>query len=396
MANTKTIQRILLLTCDTAWMNSHLVRGWRMTGAEVTVEHYGTNMGRGWDAAGERTHRERNARWRRAASEIDARGGLDLVFMVALDDVLENETLAHFKSLGAKLVLYQADMLAQWYKVIRSSRFVDLICLGSQDHADYYRKRGVRLLNFGFAAIPPTKEEWNAPPIAYEGVLFTGSPWPYRQRVLRGMAEAGLPLRIFGHNWDRTGSWPKTPGGWRKTAHDIRAYMLPRLLEEGPQLVGQLARRLLPAERDAVRSDAFPPGVIQGTYGDDQIVPLVRGAAINLGFTQIGLDAASEYPRMIRLREFEIPMMGGFYLTQNCPELSRYFEIGREIAVWETAQDVQERCRHYLARPDERARIAEAGRRRALNNHTWTHRFQLMADELGMRLPTSAGAGAGA
>lgn len=392
MSNPKTIQRVLLLICDTAWMHSHLARSWRMTGADVTVDNFGTNMGRGWDAAGERAHRERNVRWRKRASEIAARGGLDLVFMVALDDVLEDETLAHFKKLGAKLVLFQADMLAQWYKNIRSSRFMDLVCHGSEDHADYYRNRGVRLLNVGFAAVPPTAEEWNAAPVAYDGILFAGSPWPYRQRVLQEIADAGLPLRIYGHNWDRKGSWPRSVGGWRKAAHDVRAYLLPRLFEEGPRLAGQLARRMLPAERRAVRSDSFPAGVIRGNYSDEQFVPLVRGAAVNLGFTQIGLDPESEYPRMIRLREFEIPMMGGFYLTQNCPELSKYFELGREIAVWETAADVKDRCRYYLAHPDERRRIAEAGRARALNNHTWIHRFTRMAQELQMRLPISAGA----
>jgi spore maturation protein CgeB len=383
----KTIKKVLVIICDTAWTKAHLARGWRMTGAEVTVVHFGSTMGRGWDQPGRAEHLRRNEEWRKTASELAANGGLDLVFMVALDDVLENRTLEHFKSLGAKLVLFQTDMFAQWYRVMRIIRFMDLVCYGSKDHLEFYRRRGIPLFNFGFAAIPPTAEEWSVPPIEYHGVLFTGSPWPYRQMVLHKLVDNNVPLRIYGHSWDRKGSWPATPGKWRKTLHDIRWYLLPRLREEGPELLLQFAQRALSGRKPAVQSGKFPPGIIQGKYGDNEFVALVRGAAINLGFTQMMADVTKEYPRMIRLRDFEVPIAGGFYLTQNCPELSEYFEVGKEVAVWETAQDVVERCRYYLERPEERARIAEAGRERALNNHTWMNRFSAMAKELGMRLP---------
>jgi spore maturation protein CgeB len=361
-----------------------------MTGANVTVEHFGTTMGRGWDAAGQREHKQRNARWRQIASEIAERGGLDLVFMVALDDVLERETLTHFKSLGAKLVLFQTDMLTQWYKVLRTIRFMDLVCYGSKDHLEFYERRGIPLLDFGFAAIPPTSVEWSAPPISYHGILYTGSPWPYRQMILQKLAAAKLPLRIYGHSWDRKGGWPQTPGKWKKMMHDVWWYLLPRMREEGLELSTKLWQRVIPDRKAAVQIDRLPTGTVLGKYDDSHFVPLVRGAAINLGFTQMMLDVTKEYPRMIRLRDFEIPIAGGFYLTQNCPELSHYYDIGREIAVWDTAGDVLERCQYYLARPDERARIAEAGRLRAMKNHTWRHRFSRMANQLGMRLPEEA------
>ncbi len=359
-----------------------------MAGVDVTVEYFGGAMGRGWDAAGLQAHRDRNARWRHVASDIAAHGGLDLVFMVALDDVLEAKTLQHFKSLGTKLVLYVTDTLTQWYRVSRSIGFMDLVCYGSEDHLESYRRMGIPLLKFGFAAIPPDSQQLSVPPVHYEGVLFTGSPWPYRQMVLQKIAAAGLPLRIFGHSWDRKDPWDDIPGRWRKTLHDIRWYLLPRLREEGPGLLGDLFRRYaLPNRTPPVRAEKFPAGVIQGVYKSEEFVALIRGAAINLGFTQMPLDVTKEYPRMIRVRDFEIPVTGGFYLAQNCPELGKYYDIGREVAVWDTAKDVVERCRYYLARPEERARIAKAGRQRVLANHTWRHRFSIIAARLGMQLP---------
>jgi spore maturation protein CgeB len=383
----KTIERVLLIICDTSWMHAHLAASWRMTGATIVVEHFGTTMGRGWDTAGEREHRERNARWRKVAADMEAAGGLDLVFLVALDDVLEDETLIHFRKLGAKLVLYHADMLAQWYRSVRSSRFMDLICCASADHVEYFRRRGIPTLQIGFGALPPSPNEAKLPPIRYDGVLYLGSPWPYRQSILHRIAQAGLPLCVYGNNWHAERPWPQTPGAGTKLVHDLRSYLLPRLREEGVSLLRTMTRRLTDGAHAVVQLDEFPAGIIRGRYEMEQFGALVRGAAINIGFTQMDVDPRREHPRQLRLRDFEIPAAGGFYLAQSCPELSLYYDIGREIAVWDGAADVVDRIRHYLARPDERASIAGAGRRRVLNNHTWLHRFTAVAKKLGMCLP---------
>lgn len=386
----KTISRVLLIICDTSWMHTHLATSWRMTGATVVVEDFGTTMGRGWDEAGEREHRDRNARWRNIATDMMENGGLDLVFLVALDDVLEDATLIHFRNLGAKLVLYHVDMLPQWYRSIRSSRFMDLICYASADHVEFFRKRGIRTLQFGFGAVPPSPDELNLQPIRFDGVLYMGSPWPYRQLILRRIAQAGLPLRVYGNNWHSSSPWPRTRGAGKKLVHDLRSYLLPRLRQEGLPLLRRLARRVIDRDQAVVHLDEIPANVIRGRYETHQFGAMVRGAAINIGFTQMDIDPRREYPRQLRLRDFEIPVFGGFYLAQSCPELSSYYDIGREIAVWDGSADVLDRIRYYLARPDERASIASAGRQRVLHNHTWLHRFASMANELGMRLPVRA------
>jgi hypothetical protein len=264
---------------------------------------------------------------------------------------------------------------------------MDLICVASADHLAAFRKRGIRTLQFGFGAIEPTPDELHRCSMPYDGVLYMGSPWPYRQLVLHRIAQAELPLRIYGNNWHSAAPWPSTPGAARKLAHDLRSYLLPRRREEGLPGLGRMVRRAIDRDQSVVHLDEFPSGVIRGRYETGQFGVLVRGAAINLGFTQMDIDPRREYPRQIRLRDFEIPAAGGFYLAQSCPELSLYYEIGCEIAVWDRLDDLLDSIRHYLARPQERASIADSGRRRVLHNHTWLHRFAAMAAELGMRLP---------
>jgi spore maturation protein CgeB len=80
-------------------------------------------------------------------------------------------------------------------------------------------------------------------------------------------------------------------------------------------------------------------------------------------------------PSQIKGRNFEVPGCGGFLLTERVPHLERYFEPGREIAVYDDEDDLQEQLAYWLANEDERAAVADAGYRRVLAEHTYDQRF---------------------
>jgi spore maturation protein CgeB len=88
-------------------------------------------------------------------------------------------------------------------------------------------------------------------------------------------------------------------------------------------------------------------------------------------------------PPQIKGRNFEVPGCGGFLLTERVPHLERYFELGREVAVYETTDDLVEQVGHWLAHEDERAAVAEAGYQRVLAEHTYDHRFEEIFRRLG-------------
>ena len=120
-------------------------------------------------------------------------------------------------------------------------------------------------------------------------------------------------------------------------------------------------------------------------YRNEDFAPLVRGAAINLGFTHFrGESGTSLERRQVRLREFEIPMAGGFYLTQDCPQLRELFNPGRDVACWDQLPDLLDKIAYYRERPAERQNFAEAARAHCLNHHTWQQRFSGLLDELGI------------
>jgi spore maturation protein CgeB len=64
-------------------------------------------------------------------------------------------------------------------------------------------------------------------------------------------------------------------------------------------------------------------------------------------------------------------MCGAFYLVEYQPELEEYFEIGNEIECYRDPDDLIEKIRHYLVRPQLCESIGRAGRARCLREHTY-------------------------
>ncbi len=94
----------------------------------------------------------------------------------------------------------------------------------------------------------------------------------------------------------------------------------------------------------------------------------------------------------LNLRQFEVTAAGGFLLTYDMPELSRYFDVGKECVVFRNEKELLDRIRYYLAHPDERIEIALAGQRRALSEHLYSHRFTSLVERLSLS-PRAAGNG---
>lgn len=78
----------------------------------------------------------------------------------------------------------------------------------------------------------------------------------------------------------------------------------------------------------------------------------------------------------MKARNFEIPLAGGFQLTNYVAGLERYLKIGEEVAVYSDPEECARQIRYYLANPGERCAIALAGQARAKREHTYVHRFE--------------------
>ena len=117
----------------------------------------------------------------------------------------------------------------------------------------------------------------------------------------------------------------------------------------------------------------FGPGWKNGSLSDEEMIKLYSRSRINLGFAGIGY---SKKLMCLKGRDFEVPMSGGLYLTQDNPELSLVYDVGKEIVTYQDEGDCAEKIRFLLNHPDEAAKIREAGHIKALKDHTWHKRFE--------------------
>ena len=90
-------------------------------------------------------------------------------------------------------------------------------------------------------------------------------------------------------------------------------------------------------------------------------------------------------PHMVsgeNFRVFEVAACGGVSFSTFKPDLVKCFEPGTEVVVFDDADDLSEKLRHYLSHPDELEAIRLAGRRRVLAEHTYDHRAAVIMRHL--------------
>lgn len=144
-------------------------------------------------------------------------------------------------------------------------------------------------------------------------VGFIGHWEENTERLLAALANAGLPLVVYGQGWDHA----RTPG----------------------PLQDALRKRLV--------------------WGDDYAKAIVS-FDINLGIV------SKQNRNHTASRTFQIPMLGAFLLHERNEVVTKYFREGEEAEFFGSADELIEKCRHYLAHSEERRRIAAAGQRRCL------------------------------
>jgi spore maturation protein CgeB len=137
------------------------------------------------------------------------------------------------------------------------------------------------------------------------------------------------------------------------------------------------------------------PGWPAGPVATEEMVRIFNQSRINLNFLDRPaqprwlkrLFRGKTPPSYVTRRTVEIPASGGFLLTERAHDLEEYYAPGKEVALFDSYEDLVGKVRHYLRHEEERAAIAEAGCQRSRQEHTYARRFEDLFLRMGLRRP---------
>lgn len=135
-------------------------------------------------------------------------------------------------------------------------------------------------------------------------------------------------------------------------------------------------KKIVDALRNAgIRVSAYGSGWEGGRIDTESVPRLFAQSKIVLGVGTIG-HCSDFYA--LKMRDFDAPMSGSLYLTHDNSDLRMLFSVGKEIATYDSIEDCVAKAQYYLAHSDEREALAQAGRQRAIAEHTWDSRFSAL------------------
>jgi len=157
---------------------------------------------------------------------------------------------------------------------------------------------------------------------------------------------------------------------------DLRRILLLEHIKSLVHVYGNRWQRNFPLMSDQLRQR-----VVDKAVWGKELHQLFTDADIVLNITRGPFYAAETG---INLRIFEALAAGKFLLTDYCDEVAEMFELGVDIETFKSSSELIDKVNFYLAHPEERNRIAQAGHAKFLERYTWKARIKAMAQEMGM------------
>ncbi len=167
--------------------------------------------------------------------------------------------------------------------------------------------------------------------VAFVGNLGSKDHYLPRRRYLRLLLDNGIKLKWWG---------PR----------------IPRKLSTIPLILGSLGR-------------AYGGKFIWG----EEYAKVARLSNIFLAF-----DSMPHIRKSMSARMYTAVGCGAFYMCHYVKGIEEVLEPGREIITFQTEDEMMDMIRYYLKHDELRMKIAEAGRRRVLGEHTYEVRTKQM------------------
>ncbi len=210
-------------------------------------------------------------------------------------------------------------------------------------------------------------------------LTFVGQKYGDRPDYVRHLLDSGLDVRVWGMGWQ-----PSAPQSGTRTRADALRRLRKLTTRSGWNAGAHRIAGWLKRGHSEVAVQ-IPPEICGPALDDSAAVSLYSRSKISLGFSSCGdTHRSGQRILQVRLRDFEAPMSGAFYMVEYMDELEEFYDIGHEIVCYRDKYDLAEKAKYYLEHESDRERIREAGHRRAVADHSWQQRLRNVFREIGL------------
>lgn len=247
--------------------------------------------------------------------------------VLALTQELNEELLFELRKSGAVTVSWWGDTPANMRKQGLLVKNWDFIYI-----KDKYAAFKMRTLGLNADYLPEAMNpDWHKK--CYTGIgdsiCFAGNTYNYRHFLIRKLVEEGFnDIRLYG---DRPPRWAS----------------------------------------DQVRSK----------FQDKFIVKEEKSRVFGESLACINSTAMSE-GNSLNCRAFEIAGAGGLQVMEYREAIGDCFEPGKEIVTYASLEELYDKIRFYRSNRQAAVEVREKGLRRALNEHTYRHRLELILNNI--------------
>jgi hypothetical protein len=143
-------------------------------------------------------------------------------------------------------------------------------------------------------------------------------------------------------------------------------------------------------EQNGVAPEVYGSGSKNGLVPFEKMIDVWHRSKINLHFTSLS------YPKgflvtppniNLRIKQYkgrilEVPLSGGFLLTEYMPDMEHFLKIGEECDVFYSKEDMLEKIKYYLEHDEEREKIAKKGYERCMSDYNFRSGLKKMFNAL--------------
>lgn len=292
-----------------------------------------------------------------------------LFFAYLMDGMVEPAAIDEIRKISVPTCNFSCNNAHQFDLVDEISPHFDYNLHSEKDARDKFLVIGANPLWWPMASNPKYFKPADVPRTIQAS--FVGANYALRARYIAHLLENGIDAHAFGPGW---------VGGartrWRSLAKRY-LFLWHTLSSIDPQKQSAASAKLGDHDYRRCLNARFPANM-HPPVTDDELIALYSRSHVSLGFLEVydRHDPSRPVTQHLHLREFEAPMSGALYCTGYMEELAEMFEPDKEVLVYRNQHELLDKVRFYLAHPDQAEMIRQAGRKRALAEHTYHDRFR--------------------